>query len=527
MKRISFGDMRILKYIIVSILMLSPLKATANYLFKTLNSTNGLNSSQINCILKDSKGFMWFGTPAGLYRYDGYTFKAYQSNSQDGTSLPESYINNIYESLNGDLWVMTASGLCIYNQQSETFERDMRQFYTKIGIKDKPNIIYIDNQKNLWMSIPDKGVFAYNMQQQLTYEFGYTNDITGIPEGNICSIGECREGALLVYDDGRIACCNITNQQHTLWVANDIAHQNLRKSQSLKVFSDQMDNIWLYGKGTLILYNKKTGKWNTNIGNSIGLTDISVDHAINAMAADRKGNIWIGTDQLGLIRINVNSYDMEYIVPKNMNDIYLKRNSISIQSLYVDDTDLLWVGTEKAGIAFWSKNIYKFQSELNGDITGIAQDSNGYIWYGTCDKGVIGYNGPLASLRVSAISTTKDGSIWVGSKNNGLTRIKDGTATIYSTTKDSSRTVINDHINALCSDRAGNLWIATSGGLQVFNPRLNSFSTYTKENRKLNTNHITSLFYGKGNNIFIGTGEGLIIMNLSTTEKYFLTGNKK
>lgn len=503
-----------------------PIDASAEFLFKTLNSTNGLNSSQINCIHKDSRGFMWFGTSAGLYRYDGYTFKAFQSNSQDGASLPDSYINNIYESLNGDLWILTASGLCIYHPQNETFERDMRQVFAKIGIKDQPSVMFIDSHKNLWLAIPEKGVFAYNMQQQLTYEFGYTNDALGIPEGEICSIGECRDGALIVYEDGRIACCSISNQQQTLWVANDVANQKLRKSASLKVFADQMDNIWLYGKGTLMIYNKKIGQWNTTIGNSIGLTNVSVDHAVNAMAADRNGNIWIGTDRSGLIRTNVNSYEMEYIDPRNMNDMHIRRDIISIQSLYVDDTDLLWVGTEKAGVAFWSKNIYKFQSELNGDITAVTQDAEGKLWYGTSDKGVIGYDGPLASLRVSAITTTKDGSLWVGSKNNGLTRIKDGVATIYSVSKDSLRTVINDHINALCTDKAGNLWIATSGGLQVFNPRLNSFSTYTKENRKLNTNNITALHFGKGNNIFIGTGEGLIIMNLSSTERYFLTGNK-
>lgn len=519
--------MNIFKYIIVVfIILLMPGKASAEFLFKTLNSSDGLNSSQINCIHKDSRGFMWFGTPAGLYRYDGYTFKTFQSDSQDGSSLPDSYINDIYESMNGDLWIITASGLCIYHPQSETFERDMRQVFAPIGVKDKPNYIFIDSNKNLWLSIPEKGVIAYNMQQQLSYEFGYTNDALGIPEGEICSIGECRDGALIVYKDGRIACCSITNQQQTLWVANDIANQKLRNTTSLKVFADQMDNIWLYGKGTLMLYNKKTGKWNTTIGNSIGLTDVSVDHAVNAMAADRNGNIWIGTDRTGLIRTNVNSFDVEYIDPRDMNDMYIRREVISIQSLYVDDTDLLWVGTEKSGAAFWSNHIYKFQSELNGDISGIAQDLNGYLWYGTSDKGIIGYDGPLASLRVSSMAATKDGSIWVGSKNNGLTRIKDGVSTIYSTALDSLRTVINDNINALCTDKVGNLWIATNGGLQVYNPKLNSFSTYTKENRKLNTNNITSLHYGKNNNIFIGTGEGLIIMNLSSSVKYILTGNK-
>jgi streptogramin lyase len=123
---------------------------------------------------------------------------------------------------------------------------------------------------------------------------------------------------------------------------------------------------------------------------------------------------------------------------------------------------------------------------------------------------------------------TPDGSLWVGSKRNGLTRIKGGNAIIYSLAKDSTSTLIDDHVNALCSDKIGNLWIATNGGLQVYNPKMNTFSSYTRENGKLNTNNITSLYYNKeakNNNLYIGTAEGLVILNLSSTEKTVLTGN--
>ena len=124
--------MRKLRNLFITVLLLIPLTVVSVMYFKTLDSRNRLNSSQINCILKDSRGFVWFGTPAGLYRYDGYTFKNFQCNSHDGSSLPDSYISNIQESLDGNLWVETASGVCIYHPQTESFERDMRQVYAKI-----------------------------------------------------------------------------------------------------------------------------------------------------------------------------------------------------------------------------------------------------------------------------------------------------------------------------------------------------------------------------------------------------------
>ena len=53
-----------LKKILIVIMALLPLYAAGIYMFKTLDARNGLNSSQINCILKDSRGFVWLGTPA-------------------------------------------------------------------------------------------------------------------------------------------------------------------------------------------------------------------------------------------------------------------------------------------------------------------------------------------------------------------------------------------------------------------------------------------------------------------------------
>ena len=520
--------MRTIKKLLIAMLVALPLAVVAEHLFKTLDARDGLTSSQVNCILKDTRGYIWIGTPAGLYRFDGYTFRNFQSDSQDGSSLSDSYINSIQETLDGNLLIETSSGYCVYHPQTETFERDMKQYFARMGIETIPSVVYIDRHKNLWGAIPNKGVVAYNQQQQLLFEFGYTNDAMGVPQGVVCSISECKDGAVIVYDDGRMVCCDVMHQQHTVWATTETPMQKRKRNKSLKAFADQMDNIWLYGQGTLLMYNKSADAWDTSTGERLGMTGIGVDRNINGMAGDRSGNIWIGSDQLGLLKMNVNTHETEEVQPRNINDHQWIKESVSIQSVYVDDTGLIWVGTEKSGVAYSGQYIYRFGSNHNGDITAMAQDANGTIWYGTSDKGVIGYEGPLASKKVSAMATTPDGSIWIGSKRNGLTRVKGGNAIIYSLAKDSTATLIDDHVNALCTDKIGNLWIATNGGLQVYNPKMNTFSSYTRENGKLNTNNITSLYYNKNaknNNLYIGTAEGLVILNLSTTEKTVLTGN--
>ena len=511
------------KLLILLLVLLVPMMTAAVYLFKTLDAKDGLTSSQVNCIVKDSKGYVWFGTPAGLYRYDGYSFKSFQCNSQDGSSLPDSYIINIQEALDNSLWIETATGFCVYHPQSETFERDMHQVYARMGISDTPTIVYFDKFKNLWLYVPQKGIIAYNMQQQLIYEFGYMEGSQGIPHGKVCSISECRDGALIVYEDGTLACCDIMHQQRVVWKNQEIANKGLRHTPTLRAFADQTDNIWLYGQGTLMCLNKKAAIWETTLGDSLGLVNDHVDRSVTGMAADKIGNIWISTDHDGLLKAHVNTHRMERVEPKSMNGN--QQHIVSVQTVYVDNTDLLWVGTERNGVAFYGNNIYRFDAKPLGDITAIAEDVNGRLWYGTSDRGIVGYNGPLSGQRISSMASTADGSVWVGTKRNGLTRIRpDGTTTCY-TANDSSRTLINNQVTSLCTDKSGNLWIATAGGLQVYSLRMNNFSSYTKENGRLHTNNVTSLCCGRNNRMLAGTDQGLLELNLSTIEKTVLIGN--
>jgi len=511
------------KIIFIVLAIIIPLTAGGVYLFKSLTTHDGLTSSQINCILKDSRGYMWFGTPAGLYRYDGYTFRNFVCNSQDGSSLPDSYINNIQEGLDGELWVETASGYAIYHPQTESFDRNMKMAFSKMGIEDKPQLVFIDSHKQMWMYVNGKGVYCYNLAQQLLYEFGYSSDSHGIPEGNITSMSESKEGTLLVYDTGKIVCVDVLHQQHTVWVNEDIANQQLRKNGSLKAFADSNDNIWLYGPGTLMCLHKSDNKWDITLGDKFGMTGSNTDKSVTGIVDDKKGSIWISTYGNGLIRMDEETEATESVELVDM--IHKLTNTSNIQSVYIDNTGLLWVGTAKHGVAFWSKNIYKFEANTIGDITAICQDQKGQTWFGTSDQGILGYKGQIASRQVTALATTRDGSLWAGSSQNGITRIKDGISTIYSTATDSMNSVIDDHINALSSDKTGNLWIATNGGLQVYNPTMNTFSTYTKENGKMQSNNITALHYADGNRMLIGTSDGLIIMQLSTNEMTYYTGN--
>jgi hypothetical protein len=74
---------------------------------RTYITADGLPSDHINCIVPDSRGFLWICTPEGLARFDGYQFVKY--GLPDG--LPHQMVSTVLETRDGNLFVGTARGM--------------------------------------------------------------------------------------------------------------------------------------------------------------------------------------------------------------------------------------------------------------------------------------------------------------------------------------------------------------------------------------------------------------------------------
>lgn len=86
---------------------------------KVFTSADGLGSSFVDYLMRDSRGFLWFATRDGLSRFDGSRFITYhigEKNSPPG-------IEYIYETRNGDYWITTTGGTYCYRSRSATVPR--------------------------------------------------------------------------------------------------------------------------------------------------------------------------------------------------------------------------------------------------------------------------------------------------------------------------------------------------------------------------------------------------------------------
>src|ERR1035437_4411949 len=141
-------------FLIILFLLVSSFTKAEIYNFSRLDNTHGLSNNQINCILKDSRGFMWFGTNFGLNRYDGYNVKVYKSIKNDSTSLIYNSIPRIQEDIRGNLWITGNIWIpgntryVIYDILTEKFNRNIAMYVSTLGIHFNPALIEISPQKD-------------------------------------------------------------------------------------------------------------------------------------------------------------------------------------------------------------------------------------------------------------------------------------------------------------------------------------------------------------------------------------------
>src|SRR6187402_2844149 len=116
--------------------------------FSTLNTVNGLSNNQVNCIYKDTKGFMWFGTMSGLNRYDGSGFKIFRHHQADSIFLIDNYIYGIYPAPDNQLYIRTRQGDNLYDPVKERFS-DAAVWLSKKGMPGI-GVISVHQTANSW-----------------------------------------------------------------------------------------------------------------------------------------------------------------------------------------------------------------------------------------------------------------------------------------------------------------------------------------------------------------------------------------
>lgn len=508
-----------------------------DYFFKFVTSTDGLAASQVNAICKDQQGYVWFGTSNGLSRFDGYSIVNFYSDYTSNSALPDGYIETIQEDHEGLLWIGTASGYVVFDPVHEIFDRSVQQRLMKISGSDVPSLIYIDNRKNMWIAVDGKGLFFYKTSMDLVYEFAQTGLSPDIPQARITGICSSQEGVAVAFENGTVCCIN-SESRAVEWINNVLAKKNIARDNFHICLSNNRD-IFLYSPNTSYIYDAQTLTWHTSLAElaeAWGCSWRMGDAVITDIKEDLNHFVWITTDRTGILLLDIENRLFRRHLLHTTDQRSLPTNNI--QSLYIDDSNLLWVGTKRFGVAYWGFSIYRFLLERVADINGITEDVQGNLWLATNNRGLICRSTQdttytvfdrrhgLSDDNFSCVLAAKDGSIWAGSNRYGLNCMRGSSVTTLRHEAGKANTLAADDVLALAEDRNGNIWIATNGGgLQCYNTRRGTFANFNTGNNRMPSNVVTSLFI-KGNNVVAGTSNGLAVINLSSNKVEIFQGTR-
>ena len=459
--------------------------------FKHLTAENGLSSSTVTSILQDHKGLIWIGTYDGLNRYDGLNFVVFKNNTSDSTSLGDNTVRTIIEDNAHNLFIGTQNGLCLYDRTNDRFLNYMLDKSSPLrGINCIVAKIAKDSYDNLWLATNIGLIYFDRLKNKI---ISYTHDPDN-PES----------------------------------ISEDYVES---------VFIDKKNRVWVATRKGLNLFLSETGTFK-HITESESSTDNLTGIYFAEMAEDRAGNLWFGsTVGLYCMKNNPESKITSLIRYRNDSRDPYSLSIDQIKSLYVDNSDNLWVGTENGGLnlfdrdhqRFWhyKKDDYDPKSLNNESIQTIYQDRIGNLWIGTFTGGlniamqnadaIISYqNLPGAPFSLSHNTVTcfledHNDQTWIGTDGGGLNLFNERNNQFKRFTMENSN-ISSNAILCILEDHNNQIWFGTwAGGLVHFNSKTNSFTSFTTKNSGILDNNIYAIVEGDNNDLWLGSfRQGLI-----------------
>jgi signal transduction histidine kinase/sugar lactone lactonase YvrE len=255
---------------------------------------------------------------------------------------------------------------------------------------------------------------------------------------------------------------------------------------------------------------------------------ISNGYALLSMEHDKDGNIWIGSENVGLFIYNVSTDKL-----LNYRADSRKSNSISSNSIWALQkarNGVMWIGQFKQGLNFYDSEYRKFEhiennpfeptSLSNDNVNCFLEDKKGNIWIGT-DGGGLDYwnrsknsfehyslnNGKLHTNVVFSLLEDNKNQLWVGSWGHGLAIFEPNRKT-HKVLNAKNSFLKTNYIVDLLEDEKGRIWIVSQyGGLHVYYPETGvhkniDIRSENSDNLVIDISRIAQDAYG---NIWVGT----------------------
>lgn len=426
--------------------------------FKSFIVGTPSGSSEVHSIVDAGDGKLWIGTYNGLVWFDTsrYVYQIFHPKFGDPESLGSNLINTLFVDRSGNLWIGLDDGGVNLLTQNEGYQIRVEQYLHEEYAADslshnQVHAIYEDAGGLLWFGTDD----GANKANPATKNFGRlqndpddvnspaANDITALaydPLGNALWIGTAEDGLDRMdletgaYDHFR----HVSGNENTLT-------------------SDQIDllHIGKFGAVYVVTRGGPLEVFSPSDQSFQPLFEETSNEALfvstTAITHDVQGRIWVSRDNGELLQLS--AAGVIHATYQLKQDAAFLEAETQITDLYVDETGMVWLGTDSQGFIRFNPSEWLFnQYTMDGTSAGPSQNS------------------------INVIFGAGDGTLWLGTAGGGLNHYDpESEQFVYYTADDG---LPSNRIMGIVEDDEGKLWISTANGLAKFDPLTGDIHTY-------------------------------------------------
>ncbi|MBV9496186.1 MAG: diguanylate cyclase [Acidobacteria bacterium] len=439
--------------------------------FQRLAIPDDVPAHLCSAIAQDRSGMLWFGTQGGLVRFDGNELRVFRSNPTDPKTIGGNYVRALLVARDGRLWVGTFSGgLSVFDPRTETFTRFDRS--TELAY-DRVEGLAEDHDGMIWVAT-SAGLDRLDPRTRRVEHFRHD-----ARDAN--SIADDRVRGLLVTRDG------------TLWVGSRDGLQRYRKSEGFVRVAPQIG-----------------GQFATRL------------------FEDRRGRIWIGTEEQGASVFDPRSGAVKRLAPRPQDP-----NGLShywVYGIAEAEGGEVWIATFGGGVDVVDENTLAVVDRLRHDaalpnsigadrVGAVFRDRAGAMWVGTWGEGIARHDPRTRAFRELRASSNQpeglthpavvralemqDGTVWAGTNGNGIDIFDRDWKRVGAVR---TPELADGAITCLAQAPDGAIWVATLNSmLHVRRPGAKTFERV----QQLPGGPIRTIAFDTNGNAWVGAAEGM------------------
>ena len=411
---------------------LDPDKAFHHYVRNTWSIEQGLPQISALAITQDRQGYLWVGTQAGLARFDGVRFTAY--NPENTPGLAGIWINDLHVDPGNRLWVSTYRGLTLHEggrfriipvvgaEPGAPFDtRDIEPLASGRIMVAAPDGVYEATDAGL--------VLRHRLAHPANVLMAREDELWVGSRGRVYRItGDTTVVMPLPEGDADTVVTKLEESQGRLWAGT-----------SAGLFYRQ-GNTWLRHEGGAPLATSP----------------------IESMLEDADGNLWVGMVQ-----------DLARLQSGRLKELVASPGAgPSVRAMFEDREGNLWLGSQWEGLTRmwngWTRRYGPREGLEDSTLWSVARGPDGRIWAGTNSGLSVMQGGRFEQVVAGArlphpnayTLLPEQGAVWIGTRRGVAVLRGDRLET-----PEMLAPMRSAQINGMLRDRAGALWFATTQGL--------------------------------------------------------------